>query len=61
MFRATNSPILGSTYDCIYSFWYKAPTLLPTSRQQCRCVVPKAVYTVKNVLLKMDEFVVRNM
>ena len=20
----------GALYDCIYSFWYKAPTLLPT-------------------------------
>ena len=30
MFRATNSPILRSTFDCIYSFWYNAPTLLPT-------------------------------
>jgi hypothetical protein len=30
MFRMTNSPILRSTFDCIYSFWYNAPTLLPT-------------------------------
>ena len=64
MFRVTNSPILRSTlFDCtsIYSFWYNAPTLLPTGdtvemeltfhlnrgtgRQQCRCIVPKAVYT----------------
>jgi hypothetical protein len=30
MFRATNSPILRSTFDCIYSFWYNAPTLLPS-------------------------------
>ena len=22
----------------IYSFWYNAPTLLPTGRQQCRCI-----------------------
>ena len=30
MFRATNSPILRSTlFDCTYSFWYNAPTLLP--------------------------------
>jgi hypothetical protein len=63
--RATNSPILRSTFDCIYSFWYNATTLLPTSnafemyleshlngvtgRQQCLCIVPKAVYTVKSV------------
>jgi hypothetical protein len=63
MFRATNSPILRSTFDCIYSFWYNAPTLLPigntvemerhlnlvTGRQQCRCIVlSKAVHTVKS-------------
>ena len=30
MFRATNSPILRSIFDCIYSFWYNVPTLLPT-------------------------------
>ena len=30
MFRATNSPILRALFDCIYSFWYNAPTLLPT-------------------------------
>jgi hypothetical protein len=30
MFCATNSPILRSTFDCVYSFWYNAPTLLPT-------------------------------
>jgi hypothetical protein len=74
MFRATNSPILRSTFDCIYSFWYNAPTLPPTGdavkmefrsistvctrtlfhlnrvtgRQQCRCIVPKAVDTVKS-------------
>ena len=60
MFRATNSSILRSTlFDCIYSFWYNATTLLSTgatvemelnrgpSRQQCRCIVPKVVYIVK--------------
>ena len=52
---------------CIYSFWYNAPTLLPigatveterqfhlnrgTGRQQCRCIVPKAVYRVKKCSL----------
>jgi hypothetical protein len=30
MFWAINSPILRSTFDCIYSFRYNAPTLLPT-------------------------------
>jgi hypothetical protein len=28
MFRATNSPILMSTFDRMHSFWYNAPTLL---------------------------------
>ena len=51
-------------FDCIYSFWYNAPTLLPTGgtgRQQCRCIVLKAVYTVNKVLLRMGEFIARNM
>ena len=30
MFRATNSPILRSSFDCIYSFWYNALIMLPT-------------------------------
>ena len=30
MFRVTNSPILRALFDCTYSFWYNAPTLLPT-------------------------------
>ena len=49
-------------FDCIYSFWYNADgTGVPahgwdgtpfhlnrgTGRQQCRCIVPKAVYTFK--------------
>jgi len=29
VFQATNSPILRSIFDCIYSFWYNEPTLLP--------------------------------
>jgi len=60
MFQATNSPILRSTFYCIYSFWYNAPTLLPTGRQQCRCIVPNCIYSQK-VLLRMGEFVARNM
>jgi len=48
-------------FDCMYSFWYNAPMLLATGdkgekefhlnlvtgRQQHRCFVPKAVYTIK--------------
>ena len=30
MFRGTNSPFIRSTFDCIYSFWYNTPTMLPT-------------------------------
>ena len=56
MFRATNSPILRST------FWLYIQLLVQCTdtagdrchgwdgtagRQQCRCIVPKAVYTVK--------------
>ena len=29
MFRATIRPSSGALFDCIYSFWYNAPTLLP--------------------------------
>ena len=60
-------PSSGALFDCVYSFWYNAPTLLPigatvemeltfrpnrgTSQQQCRYIVPKAVYTVKKCSL----------
>ena len=44
-------------FDRIYSFWYNAPTLLPTGWQRCRCIVPKAVYAVKKVLLRMGKIV----
>jgi len=72
MFRETNSPILRSISDCIYSFWYNAPKLLPTGtkvemdfnrgtcQQQCPRVVLKAVHSQK-VFLRMGEFVARNM
>ena len=50
MFRATNSPILRSTFDCIYSFWYNAQTLLQTGAM-----------AQSKVLLRMGEFVARNM
>ena len=41
-FRGTNSSILRST------FWLCIQLLVQcTGRQQCRCIVPKAVYTVK--------------
>jgi len=60
MFRTTDSPILRSTSDCIYSFWYNAPTMLPigatvemelhsfSTLAPIGSIVPKAVYTVKS-------------
>ena len=68
MIRATVSPIFRSILTVHTAFWNKAPTLLPTGRQQSRCMVgsrvdalfQKAVCTVK-VLLKMEETVARNM
>jgi len=43
MFRAIISPILRNTRLCFYSFWYKAPTMLPAGDmeevQLVRCMV----------------------
>ena len=75
MFRATNSPILRITFDCIYSFWYNAPTLLPTGstvvievpsqpwHRSAAVLVhcTKSCIYSQNVLLRMGEFVARNM
>jgi hypothetical protein len=48
-------------FDCIYSFWYDTPNLhCVTGRQQRRCIIPKAVNTVK-VLLMMGVISARNM
>ena len=68
MLRATNSPIFRSTFDCIYSFGtmhrycYRPVTRLRwnlvTGRHQL--YVPK-LYIQSNVVLKMGEFVARNM
>ena len=66
MFRATNSPILRSAFDCIYSFWYNAPTLLPTGATWHRSAAvsvhctQSCIYSQK-VLMRMGEFVARNM
>ena len=61
MFRAKNLPILRSTFDCMYSFWFNAPTLMPngaTVEMELSTVAPvgssvgtlyqKAVHTVKS-------------
>jgi len=52
--------------DCVYSLWYKAPTMLSadhlilvTSRQHRRCFIPQAVNSL--VLLRMGEIIARNM
>ena len=42
MVRATNSPILRSTFWLYIQFLVQC-----TGRQQCRCIVQKAVYTAK--------------
>ena len=42
MFRAINSPILRSTFLTVYTAFVQC-----TGRQQCRCIVTKAVCTVK--------------
>jgi len=46
MFRATNSPILRSTF--YYIQLLLQCTDIPAGRQQYRCIVLKAVYTVKS-------------
>ena len=46
MFRATNSPILRSSFWLYIQFLVQC-TDTAADRQQCRCIVPKAVYTVK--------------
>ena len=76
MFRATNSPILRSPFDCVYSFWYNAPTMLPigaTVEMELRSISTVApvgssvgalyqkLYTQSKGLLRMGEFVARNM
>ena len=56
MFRAVPPPIIRNTQLCIQlqvlstntaTGWYRGWDLV-TGRQQYRCIVPKAVYTVKN-------------
>jgi hypothetical protein len=52
MFRATNSPILRSTFNWdsmelrLNSMEFHLNRVI--GRQQCRCIVRKAVYTVKS-------------
>ena len=58
MIRATNSPILRSTF-WLYIQHLVQCTDTAAHRQQCRCIVPKAVYSQKE-LLRMGEFVARN-
>ena len=56
MFWVTNSPILRSTFGLYIQLLVQC-----TDTAAYRCMVPKAAYTVKNALLRMGEFVARNM
>ena len=48
MFRAKNSPILRSSFWLYIQLVVQCTdTAADTVRQQCRCIVPKPVYTVK--------------
>jgi hypothetical protein len=58
MFRATNSPVLGSTFDRIHSFWYIS-TVSPVGCS-IGALYQKLCIQLK-VLLRMGEFVARNM
>ena len=73
MFQAIILPIFRSTRLCVYSLWYKAPTMLlvgsleaeflrfqATGRQRLGCVIPQVV-THSIALLKMGEIVAQNM
>ena len=55
MFRATDSPILRSTFDCIYSFWYNKPV------GRIVGALCQKLYKQSKVLLRMGEYVARNM
>jgi hypothetical protein len=55
MFRATNSPILRSTFNCIYSFWYNATKLLPTGSSVG--ALYQKLYIQSKVFVRMGEFV----
>jgi len=65
MFQAKNSPIIRSTFWLYIQLLVHCTELssistVVTVRQQCRCIVTKAVYSQK-VLQRMGEFVCRNM
>ena len=56
MFRASNFPILRSTFRL-----YIQLSVQCTDTAVDRCIEPKAVYALKKVLLRMGEFDARNM
>ena len=69
MFQKTNSPILRSTFWLyIHSFWYNAPKLLPIGATvemelhefHFNRGTKSCIYS-QNVLMRMGEFVARNM
>ena len=62
----------SAALGCVYSLWYKAPTMLPaggpvdqfhlilvTSRQHRQCFIPRCKHSL--ALLRMDENIARNM
>ena len=68
MFRATNSPIVRSTFECIYTFWYNTSTMLPADAAVEMVPVGSIIgalyqklHIQSEVLLTMGEFVARNM
>jgi hypothetical protein len=68
MFRATSLLILRSSFDCIHSFWYNAPTLLPTGATVEMEPVGSSVGALyqklciqSKVFLRMGESVTQNM
>ena len=66
------APSSEALSDCTYSFWYNETTVLPTGatvemkvkcgtgRQHCRCIISKSCIYSQTVLLRMGEFVARN-
>ena len=55
-------PSSGALFDCIYSFWYNAPTLLLTGATVAAVSVhynKRCIYSQK-VFLRMGEFVTQN-
>jgi len=62
MFRAIISSILSLALDCVYSLWYKAPTMLPAGHQKAASSVHCTTSCKHSlVLMRMDDIIARNM